>query len=79
MNIEGGITGNGEDESEDGAGTSSEEREGDEGVGAPSGDSDDELVDKRTAGRRTRKFSTPRFGGPGGRGQTQRQRRKSGG
>ena len=58
---------------------SSGEGESKKYAGAPALESDDEeeLVDKRSAGRRSRKFSAPRFGGPGGRSQAQRKKRKS--
>ena len=77
MHIEGGMTGDDELESDEEA--SSVEGGSDKDAETPAMESDDEeeLVDKRSAGRRSRKFSAPRFGGPGGRSQAKRRKRKS--
>jgi len=77
MHIEGGMTGDDELESDEEA-SSVEGRSGKEAeTPAMESDDEEELVDKRSAGRRSRKFSAPRFGGPGGRSQAQRRKRKS--
>ena len=77
MHIEGGMTGDDELESDEEA-SSVEGRSGKEAeTPAMESDDEEELVDKRSAGRRSRKFSAPRFGGPGGRSQAKRRKRKS--
>ena len=77
MTIEGGKTRNDEPDSDEGASSGEGESEEDAEGAALDSDEEDELVDRRSAGRRTRQFSTPRFGGPSGRSQTQRRKRKS--
>ena len=77
MHIEGGMTGDDELESDEEASSVEGRSEKEAETPAMESDDEEELVDKRSAGRRSRKFSAPRFGGPGGRSQAKRRKRKS--